>query len=115
LATVYVNPNKVRDYQDDINSREQAFEAEDQRREAGRISAIQASSREWRIRNCSWQPASVLESDDASDTKDFNSTASDDTEETEATKPPEASEPFSDPEPRLIKTPWRPTILRYTH
>jgi hypothetical protein len=34
----------VRDYQDNINSREQAFKAEDQQQNAGRISAIQASS-----------------------------------------------------------------------
>jgi hypothetical protein len=34
----------VRDYQDDINSCEQAFKAEDQRQEAGRISVIQAFS-----------------------------------------------------------------------
>jgi hypothetical protein len=51
----------------------------------------------------------VLDSDDASDTENSNSTASDETEETEAT------EHFSDSEPRPIKTPWRPTILRYTH
>jgi hypothetical protein len=30
----------VRDYQDNINSREQAFKAEDQRQKAGRISVI---------------------------------------------------------------------------
>jgi hypothetical protein len=95
----------VRDYQNNINSREQAFEAKDQRREARRISAIQASSREWRIQNCSWRPASVSESNNANDTKDSNSTASNDTEETEATEPPKAPEPFSDPEPRPIKTP----------
>jgi hypothetical protein len=51
----------------------------------------------------------VSDFDDASDTKDSNSTAFNDTEETEAT------EPSSNSEPRPRKTPWQPTILRYTY
>jgi hypothetical protein len=51
----------------------------------------------------------VLDSDDTSDTKDFNFIASNNTKETKAIKP------LSDLEPKLIKTLWRLTILYYIY
>jgi hypothetical protein len=51
----------------------------------------------------------MLDSDDASNIKDFNFTASNNIKETKATKP------SSNSEPRLIKTLWPLTILCCTY
>ena len=92
-------------YQEDMESRERAFEAEDRRRTAGRISYIQPQVED--------EPEAPdnNNADDSSETSDSEDSIF--TTPSEVSSKEEAQE--SSPEPTQQKPLWRPTILRRTH